>query len=302
MSDSKEGSGPPGHAVDPPPPPAVAATVPPAISLPTGGLHGTVAPFNQDHDDWCEYVERLEHYFAVNDIVSADKQRAILLSVVGVSTYRLIRTLVSPDKVTDLTFTALMDKARALFNPKPSPIVKRYEFNTRCQGEDEPVATYVAELRKIAEFCDYGAVLSDMLRDRLVCGICNKIVQRRLLQETDLTFDKALGIALSAEAAEKDAKRLTGGTEDKNQAAPIETVKDRPTSKNTGFKGNRQHKTNRPRQSQERKPGKRECYRCGGQHNPSDCPFQQYECHYCKKKGHLAKVCKQKKRDNVSPV
>ena len=116
--------------------------------------------------------------------------------------------------------------------------MKRYEFNTRCQGEDEPLATYVAELRKIAKFWDYGTVLSDMLRDRLICGICNKTVQRRLLQETDLTFDKVLRIALSAEAAEKDAKRLTGGTEDKNQAAPIETVKDRPTSKNTGFKGN----------------------------------------------------------------
>ena len=114
MSDSDEGSEPPGHAFDPPPLPAVAAAVPPAVSLSTGGLH---APFNQDHDDWCEYVERLEHYFAANDIVSADKRRAILLSVVGVLTYRLICTLVSPDKVTDFTFTALVDKARVHFNP-----------------------------------------------------------------------------------------------------------------------------------------------------------------------------------------
>ena len=99
-----------------------------------------------------------------------------------------------------------MEKARAHFNPKPSPIVKRYEFNTRRQGENEAVATYVAELRKIAEFCDYGAVLSDMLRDRLVCGIHNRAVQRRLLQEPSLTYDKALEIALSSEAAEKDSK------------------------------------------------------------------------------------------------
>ena len=73
-----------------------------------------------------------------------------------------------------------------------------------------------------------------MLRDGLLCRIRNKTMQRRLLQETTLSFDKALGIALSAEAAE-DTKRLTGGTEDKNLATPIETVKDRP---NTGIKGN----------------------------------------------------------------
>ena len=153
--------------------------------------------------------------------MSAEKQRAILLSAVGPSTYRLIRTLVSPDKVTDFSFTALVEKARAHFNPKPSPIVKRYEFNTRRQGENEAVATYIAELRKIAEFCDYGAVLSDMLRDRLVCGIYSRAVQRRLLQEPSLTYDKALEIALSSEAAEKDSKRLTGGTEDKDLPAPV---------------------------------------------------------------------------------
>ena len=154
---------------------------PPAVSLSAVGLHGAVVPFNQDQDDWSEYIERLEHYFAANNIVSAEKQRAILLSAVRQSTYRLIHTLVPPDKVTDFTFSSLVEKARAHFNPKPSPIVKRYEFNTRRQGENEAVATYVAELRKIAEFCDYGAVLSDMLRDRLVCGIHNKAVHSRSL-------------------------------------------------------------------------------------------------------------------------
>ena len=201
---------------------APAPVVAPAVSL---GLHGAIVPFNPDLDDWSEYVKRLGHYFSANDIVSSDKQRAILFSAVGASTYRLIRTLVSPDKVTDFTFTSLVEKARTHFNPKPSPIVKRYEFNTRCQGESEAVATYVAELRKIAEFCDYGPVLSDMLRDRLVCGISNKTVQRRLLQEPALTFDKALGIALSAEVADKDAKRLTGGAkEDKDIPAPHPTA------------------------------------------------------------------------------
>ena len=210
--------------------------------------------------------------------------------------------MLSPDKVTDFTFSVLVQKARAHFNPKPSPIVKRHEFNTRRQGGNEAVATYVAELRKIAEFYDYGPVLSDMLRDRLVCGIHNKVIQRRLLQETALTFDKALGIALSAEAVDKDSKRLTGGTQDKDLPAPIEHVKDRPNPKHTG-KGNRHSKTNKPqqpRQQSSQNSGNLDCYRCGGQHNPSDCPLKHYECHYCKKRGHLAKVCRQNKKDSSS--
>lgn len=57
------------------------------------------------------------------------------------------------------------------------------------------MAKFVAELCKIAEYCEYREVLSDMLHDCVVCGISNKCVQCRLLQEPDLTFEKALEMA-----------------------------------------------------------------------------------------------------------
>ena len=36
------------------------------------------------------YSERLQEYFTANDIESAEKNKAILLSVVGAETYQLI--------------------------------------------------------------------------------------------------------------------------------------------------------------------------------------------------------------------
>ena len=45
-------------------------------------------------------------------------------------------------------------------------------------------------------------------------------------------------------------------------------------------------------------PGKTGCYRCGGNHKPTTCPCREYTCHYCKKKGHIAKVCQKKDRGN----
>ena len=74
----------------------------------------------------------------------------------------------------------------------------------------------MAELRKLAEHSDFGAVLSDMLRDRLVCGIRQKSTQRRLLCESDLTYDKALETAQAAESADKDAQRLSGAAPNSN--------------------------------------------------------------------------------------
>ena len=39
------------------------------------------------------------------------------------------------------------------------------------------------------------------------------------------------------------------------------------------------------------------CYRCGGkQHSAQDCHFKTAECHLCRKKGHIAKVCCSKKQ------
>ena len=37
------------------------------------------------------------------------------------------------------------------------------------------------------------------------------------------------------------------------------------------------------------------CYRCGRfNHNPKDCRFRNAACHFCKKKGHIASVCRAK--------
>ena len=153
------------------------------------GLHSTVIPFDSEREEWSEYAECLEHYFTTNNITTKVKRRAILQNRVGPATYWLIKMLALPKKVTDLTFKKIVTWATKHFNPKPSSIVKRYEFNTR-QQEGETLAKFVAELCKIAEYCEYREVLSDMLHDRVVCGISNMRVQCRLLQEPNLTWRK----------------------------------------------------------------------------------------------------------------
>ncbi len=47
-----------------------------------------------------------------------------------------------------------------------------------------------------------------MLRDRLVCGVRNEQIQKRLLGEKDLTFAKVKELAESMEAAAKGSKQI----------------------------------------------------------------------------------------------
>ena len=109
------------------------------------------------------------------------------------------------------------------------------------------------------------------------------------LQDPDLTFDKALKVAL---AADRDAQRLTvPTTTDKD----LFTQKQEPPSAHVTPVHKVQPQRGKPQHYGERQQGTSiDCYRCGGKHNPSTCPCRQLVCHFCKKKGHLAKVCRKK--------
>ena len=58
----------------------------------------------------------------------------------------------------------------------------------------------------LSEHCDIHNTLEEMLRDRLVCGINDEQIQRRLLTESSLDFKKAMKLATSMETAVKNAR------------------------------------------------------------------------------------------------
>ena len=67
--------------------------------------------------------------------------------------------------------------------------MQHFRFNSKVRKEGESVADYVADLRKLAEFCNYGDTLNKMLRDRLIWGVKDTSIQKKLLGEPDLTLD-----------------------------------------------------------------------------------------------------------------
>ena len=241
--------------------------------------HGSIGEFDGDRETWKSYTERLTQYFAANDVESADKQRAILLSVCGPTTYQLIRNILAPVKPTDKSFSDLVELVERHRNPKPSVIVRRYNFNTRMKQPGESIADYTAELRKIAEHCSFGESLEDMLRDRLVCGISDPQLQRRLLAEADLTYKIAFEIAQSWE---------TAGT----------NTKDLQKSQGSNSTVNRVGKPEQPIKQNQGVPNSPLCNRCGGQHLSSHCKYKQSTCRFCQKKGHLERVCRSRQYAN----
>ena len=71
--------------------------------------HGVISEYEASKEDWTSYTERLQQHFAANEIVSEDKQRAILISVCGAETYQLLRSLLAPVKPAEKTFVQLVE-------------------------------------------------------------------------------------------------------------------------------------------------------------------------------------------------
>ena len=205
-------------------------------------------------------------------------RNVILLSCCGTATYQVVKQLFAPTKLSTLSYTEVSEKLSEHFAPKPTAVIQRCKFNSRVRLPGESVSTYCAELRKLAEFCDFGDRLPDMLRDRLVCGISDQRMQQQLLSEEGLNFKKAYELATRLESVQKNTKELQ-----QNLTVPVVHAM-RDSSSST-----------RPKSSQRRNQSPASlssCYRCGGRHHSSKCRFKEENCHYCGKKKHISRVCR----------
>ena len=170
-------------------------------------MSNKIDQFDQGIETFQNYSERLEQYFIAND-VAAPKQAATLLSCIGPKTYQLLRSLSSPDLPSTKSYTQLKELLNKHLSPKPLEIAERFRFHKRNQREGESIQDYVVEIRKLSEHCNFGAVLLQSLRDRLVCGLSNTSIQKRLLQEDNLTFQSAYDKAIALEMASRDASDM----------------------------------------------------------------------------------------------
>ena len=89
-------------------------------------FHGTISEFSSTLESWTAYVEHLVQYLAANKIEEPDQQRAVLFSVCGPATYRLVRNLVFPKKPHKCKFADIVEIVQKHLDPKLSVIAQRF--------------------------------------------------------------------------------------------------------------------------------------------------------------------------------
>ena len=250
-------------------------------------VYGTLSKFNPQTQSWEDYTEVMGHYFTANEIKEDKKKQAIFLASVGDKIYALIKSLCQPGSPGDKKFDELVALVQEHFTPKPSEIVQRYKFYTRTRQAGETVHQFVAALRNLSKHCNFGSTLNIMMRDRLVVGMDDEKIQRKLLQEPGLTFEKALEIAVAMETTNKNLKEL------KNPVGPGEEKVNKVFASKT--KGQGSGKPDQRKYTSKKGPEGKRCFRCGANHDPNACKYKEETCFNCQKKGHIKTVCRSKK-------
>ena len=250
---------------------------------------GSIDPYNESEEDFDSYISRVKMYFVANDVDDA-KKVAAFFTLAGPKVFGLARDLLSPKKPEESTFDVVLNTLRKHFKPKPVLIYERYKFYSRSQKSGETVNDFVVALKALAHTCEFGATLSEMLRDRFVMGLSNDKIQQVLLAESDLTFEKALSMATAREAASKDVQAMTSGS--------VHYVPTSQSSSKKGFiSGSKSQSFNKSKPANVSSPSnasnipKTPCTGCGNRHWKRECPFKSATCHACKQKGHIKKMC-----------
>ena len=254
----------------------------------------TPAPqsFDPRITSWESYRDRMNLYCKANKIIEDEEKKSLLLLSIGDATYDLLVSLMTPSLVSDenVNYEALIKKLDEYYDAPRNMMTATYDFYSCHQKPGQPFSEWKAELCKKIRHCGFNSSkLKDRpqdraLRDAYVMGVHNQKVRQALLKEEDPDLATTERIIQLAERLEQDVRQFNSSY---NSVVP--TV------------AKVQHKkfTNR-HQSANGKPlpttTADSCQSCGSTtHSRAECKYRTFVCNFCKRTGHLAKVCLKKK-------
>ena len=242
-------------------------------------------PFNfQSPDEWPRWYRRFNQFRLASGLSEEDKARQVctLLYCMGETAEDVLSsTDITDDEKKD--YNAVIKKFDAFFKVRKNVIFERARFNSRCQREGETTEQFITNLYQLIDYCDYGDLKDQMIRDRIVVGIRDKALSQRLQMDSELTLEKAKTLSCQREAIQEQQVLL-------NSTPTTREIDFVRRGKGPDKKSHQSRKSSNT--STLSPPHKSKCTRCGrGPHSRQQCPANSVECHKCKKKGHFSAQC-----------
>ena len=262
---------------------------------------------SQIASDWKRFSSQWTNYVKAAKLTAEPKdcQAAIFLACIGVDAFKIYETLelsdadrADPEK--------LIDAFKKHCVGETNEVYERYVFHTRKQDSTESFDSFVTDLRRLVTSCGYGASqpTESMLRDRIVLGVRDDTIRKKLLATRGLTLQKAVDCCRAHESAIRQFEAMTSSEAVNTLQRERGREQWRPRSPERGA-------SHRPKSTGRIKPtvgrnigGGRRCQYCDRQHEPgrSRCPANGVECRKCGKRNHFATVCRSGRSDRVQKL
>jgi hypothetical protein len=281
------------------------------------------AKFDPLGDKFNEWWNSVELYLRIlGNSVSEDTKAAIVLSLFHPTTLQKLVSLAQNEKLNifEIGFTALKKIIHSsLATDNPIFYERFVTFNLKQQTNSSIDDWATTVMQQTQKFEIEKFTLDDLQTLIFVTGLDNKELQKELLKQIS-SLHATKTVSLSFSAARRITKDQLAYNElyrkihnVKNESESVyhihdnnvnahetvntEGIMDNETTlfKITHKKDEIQRHTNERRDEHAQVSPPKPCWYCGGMHLNKDCPHRNKICHNCKKQGHLAKVCKNRK-------
>ena len=166
---------------------------------------------------WRVWKQRWDAFAVVSDLASkSDSYKvSMLISCIGDEALTVINALPYAAESDRKDLSKVLKLLEEFCFAGENIMYERYKFYQRQQEEGEPIETFITALRTMARTCafteDGKDFLAQMIRDRLVCGMRDGAVRRKLLsKDSQPNLETCIKESRSAAAAVHQAQRMQG--------------------------------------------------------------------------------------------
>ena len=258
---------------------------------------------------WTDYWSRFQTFLEAHAVPESRQAKVFLTNQSAVS-YKLIhnmaRQLTPPQDINSLALHDIAEFMKDQYHPKRFIVRERYKFWSDMKRKPgETIQELVARIRQDAVTCDFASItkpLNEAMRTRFMYSVDNEAVLKALfkIKDDELSFSKAIEVAMDIEDAAKCAKETVYGEKMSN----VDKIRQFPNSHSSKADMSKvKSKNSSAKQKSHQDFPRGTCGRCGSTtHVGKDCKFRNAECRFCKKTGHIEKVCLQKQKSGVRRI
>lgn len=221
---------------------------------------------------------------------SSEIKAAMLLNLIGEDALDLFNTF-SLSKEDQKDEKKIIDAFEDYIKPRKNVIYDRYLFYSRNQVEGETFESFVKDIKRLAESCEFGSEKENMIRDRVVIGIRNRENQERLLRMPQLTLNKAIDVCRAGEISKSQVKVLHS---ESSTDSISRNNRNMPLNANRSDRPSQEHIRNKVTATQFNNNEQFKCNKCNLRHCARKCPAYGKKCNICGKMNHYVVSCKSK--------